>query len=142
LVVTVLLIAEDDEDIAALLLRMFRKTRFTASRTADGIEALRVIRETPPDVLLTDIGMPRMDGWALIREVRGDERSARVPIAVISGQLHPGDPRAVEYGVCALLIKPCPNEQVVNAVEQLATLGAHPHTTGATACHSLHLIPA
>jgi CheY-like chemotaxis protein len=140
--VTVLLIAEDDEDIGALLLRMFRKTRFTVSRTADGIEALRVIREAPPDLLLTDIGMPRMDGWALIREVRSDERSAEIPIAVISGQIHPGDPRAVEYGVCALLTKPCPNEQLLNAIEQLATLGRHSHTTATTACDALHLIPA
>jgi CheY-like chemotaxis protein len=137
--VTVLLVAEDDEDIAALLLRMFRKTTFTVSRAVDGIEALR---EAPPDVLLTDIGMPRMDGWALIREVRGDERSAQIPIAVISGQLHPGDPRATEYGVCALLTKPCPNEQVLNAIEQLATLGRHAHTAEASACHGLRLIPA
>lgn len=139
---TVLLVAEDDEDIAALLLRMFRKTTFTVSRAVDGIEALRAIREAPPDVLLTDIGMPRMDGWALIREVRGDERSAQIPIAVISGQLHPGDPRATEYGVCALLTKPCPNEQVLHAIEQLATLGRHAHTAEASACHGLRLIPA
>jgi CheY-like chemotaxis protein len=140
--VTVLLIAEDDEDIAALLLRMFRKTSLTVSLTSDGVEALQMIRKAPPDVLLTDIGMPRMDGWALIREVRGDRRSAQIPIVVISGQLHPGDPRAAEYGVCALLTKPCRNEQVLDAVQQLAGLGRHPHTTATTACHDLGLIPA
>ncbi|BEL05152.1 response regulator [Actinoplanes sichuanensis] len=139
---TVLLVAEDDEDIAALLLRMFRKTTFTVSRAVDGVDALRAIRESPPDVLLTDIGMPRMDGWALIHEVRADERSAEIPIAVISGQLHPGDPRAAEYGVCALLTKPCPNEQVLNAIEQLAALGRHPHSVATIACRGLHLIPA
>lgn len=138
---TVLLIAEDDEDIAALLLRMFRKTPFTVSRACDGAEALEVIMEAPPDVLLTDIGMPRMDGWELIRAVRCDDRSAEIPIAVISGQLHPGDPRAGSNGVCALLTKPCPNEQVLNAIERLATLGRHSHTITVTACQELHLIP-
>ncbi|MEV4281502.1 response regulator [Actinoplanes xinjiangensis] len=138
---TDLLIAEDDEDIAAILIRMFRRAALTVSRAPDGAAAWEMIIASPPHVVLTDIGMPRLDGWELIHAVHRNERLAETPIAVFSGHLQPGDTRIVEYGACVLLSKPCPNERLVAAVEQLADLGRHRHHGAGAACDDLNLIP-
>ncbi|BCJ46401.1 hypothetical protein GCM10010168_60400 [Actinoplanes ianthinogenes] len=119
----VLLIAEDDEDIAAVLTRVCKRAGVTVLRAADGQAALEMIEDEHPDALLTDLGMPRMDGWELIQKVRAHPETRDLPVAILSGQLTPGDPRAAALA-CAVLLKPCPNDRLVEAVKKLL---AHEH---------------
>ncbi|GAA4602093.1 CheY-like chemotaxis protein [Actinoplanes octamycinicus] len=114
----VLLIAEDDEDIAAVLTRVCRRAGVTVLRAPDGQAAFEMLEEQHPDALLTDLGMPRMDGWELIRKVRAHPEMSDMPVAILSGQITPGDPRAAELA-CAVLLKPCPNDRLVTAIQEL-----------------------
>ena len=132
----VLLIAEDDEDIALVLVRVFKRTGMTVLRASDGRAAFETIVERRPDVVLTDLGMPVMDGWELIEAIRRhpDDDIRRIPIAVLSGHLRPGDPRAGSAQVCAILLKPCPNDQLLATMDDLVTIGPHDHDAADSRC--------
>ncbi|GGQ40321.1 response regulator [Couchioplanes azureus] len=133
---SVLLIAEDVDDIAMILVRLFRRDGMTVLRGADGAEAFDLAVEHHPDVILTDLGMPRMDGWELIRAVRGHAELRDTPVAILTGQLQPGDSRVPESGACSLLLKPCPNDELRSVIQRLAENGPHGHTFSAAGCLS------
>ncbi|MFI7603266.1 response regulator [Actinoplanes sp. NPDC049681] len=135
---TTLLIAEDVDDIAMILQRVFTRAGMEVMRAPDGAVALEMAVEHRPDVILTDLGMPRMDGWELIRAVRGDAALVDTPIAILTGQLQPGDGRVGESGACALLLKPCPNDELISVVRALADGGPHGHTFTAAGCVATH----
>ncbi|WP_229069899.1 response regulator [Actinoplanes sp. DH11] len=130
----VLLIAEDDEDIAMVLARVFKRAGMTVLRAPDGLAALELVFQERPDLLVTDLGMPRMDGWELIEAVRADPDVGRTPIVVLSGHLRPGDPRAGTARCCAILLKPCPNDQLLATVQELLEIGPHQHGTAGSPC--------
>lgn len=132
----VLLIAEDDEDIALVLARVFKRAGMTVLRAPDGRAAFEAVVEHRPDVVLTDLGMPIMDGWELIEAIRShpDDGIRRLPVAILSGHLRPGDPRAGSAQVCAILLKPCPNDQLLATMDELITIGPHDHDPADNRC--------
>ena len=129
------LIAEDDEDIAIIVTRLLRRAGHTVLRAPDGRAALDRAIEHRPDVLLTDLGMPRMDGLELTRAIRADPLLGGTPIVMLSGHLHPGDTQPVLAGVCAVLLKPCPNDRLRAVVQDLADRGPHDHAGQACPVH-------
>lgn len=137
----VVLIAEDDEDIALILTRLLKRAGNTVLRAPDGVGALDLAVRHRPDVLLTDLGMPRMDGLDLTRTIRAHPDLAGMPIAMLSGHLRPGDTAPVTAGVCAVLLKPCPNDTLRSVIQDLAGRGAHDHD-GAAACPVHHPVSA
>jgi CheY-like chemotaxis protein len=138
----VVLIAEDDEDIAVILTRLLKRAGHTVLHEPDGQAAFESAVANRPDVVLTDLGMPRMDGLELTRALRGHPDLAGVPIVMLSGQLHPGDSQPAEAGVCAVLLKPCPNDRVVATVDELANQGPHEHSAGSTGCPRRSVVTA
>ena len=136
----VVLIAEDDEDIAIILTRLLKRAGHTVLHEADGQSAFAAAVAHRPEVILTDLGMPRMDGLELTRAIRGHTDLAATPVAMLSGQLHPGDARPIAAGVCAVLLKPCPNDRVVALVGELADYGAHEHVADLSACPARSMI--
>ncbi|MET0423321.1 MAG: response regulator [Actinoplanes sp.] len=133
----VVLIAEDDEDIAVILSRLLKRAGFTVMHAPDGEAAYGMAVVHKPDVLLTDLGMPRMDGLELTRAIRAQPDLAGMPIAMLSGHLHPGDARPLSAGVCAVLLKPCPNDQLRAVIQDLAEHGPHRHDASEPAGHCL-----
>jgi CheY-like chemotaxis protein len=130
----VVLIAEDDEDIAVILARLLKRAGHAVLHEPDGLAAFESAVANRPDVVLTDLGMPRMDGLELTRAVRAHPDLAGTPIVMLSGQLHPGDSQPAEAGVCAVLLKPCPNDRVVATVGELARRGTHEHGDDTAEC--------
>jgi CheY-like chemotaxis protein len=137
----VVLVAEDDQDIAAVLTRLLSRAGHTVLHRPDGLAAFELAVTDRPDVLLTDLGMPRMDGIELTRAVRLHPDLADLPIVMLSGHLHPGDVKPVEAGCCAVLLKPCPNDKLRDVVQELADRGPHSHE-GAAACPAHHPVSA
>jgi len=85
------LVAED-EVLAAMALEDFLSRKgFRVTLAPDGLAAMECYRNDPPDAVITDLRMPRMDGRALIRELRA--RSATLPVVVMTGflSLEPGE---------------------------------------------------
>ena len=86
----------------------------------DGLDAVGVIQDHEPDIILLDIEMPRMDGYQFATHVRNDPRLENVPIIMItsrSGEKHRA--RAIEIGVNDYLSKPFQEGQLKKAIETL-----------------------
>jgi chemosensory pili system protein ChpA (sensor histidine kinase/response regulator) len=86
----------------------------------DGLDAIGVMQDHKPDIILLDIEMPRMDGYEFASHVRNDERVADVPIIMITSRV--GDKhraRAIELGVNDYLGKPYQDSQLLEAMRRL-----------------------
>jgi CheY-like chemotaxis protein len=81
---TTVLVAEDDEDIRLMMLTLLRMKGYKTAESRDGQETLEVARGLRPDVILMDLQLPRLNGFAVARFVRQSEALRRVPIIVIS----------------------------------------------------------
>jgi PleD family two-component response regulator len=64
------LVVEDDEDTAASLAILLRLYGYEVEVAADGPSALRAVQASPPDVVLLDIGLPKMNGWLVAKRIR------------------------------------------------------------------------
>ena len=130
----VVLVAEDDQDIAAILTRLLTRAGHTVLHSPDGRAAYDRAVADRPDVVLTDLGMPLMDGLELTRAIRRHPDLADTPVVMLSGHLHPGDAQPIAAGVCAVLLKPCPNDMLRSVVRDLADRGPHAHDSAAAGC--------
>ncbi len=123
-----ILVVEDDPDIAQLVARYLAKAGFTTEVIASGREALAAIGARPPDLLILDLMLPHVDGLEICRVVRGNEKTAAIPIIMLTARAEESD-RIVglEIGADDYLSKPfSPNELVarVRALLRRAARGA------------------
>ena len=81
-----ILVADDNRDMRTYLQQLLGAQGWDVETVADGQAALDVIRERPPDLLLTDVMMPVLDGFALVRALRRDEATRALPIVVLSAR--------------------------------------------------------
>jgi len=104
----VILIAEDNEDLQSLLRHALESDGYTVYIAADGQEALDQYDALAPDLLVLDIMMPRLSGFEVLRELRGDAaRRQDVPVLVLTARSGEDDVLAgFELGVADYLIKP------------------------------------
>ena len=79
---------DDEPDQRFLLRRIFQRAGHDVREANDGAAALRAVRESPPDLVVTDVMMPVMNGVELIRYLRGDPATAHIPILAASGDTH------------------------------------------------------
>jgi CheY-like chemotaxis protein len=80
-----ILVVDDDPDVRLMFKLIFESAGYQVSEARNGIAALILIRDSPPDLVVTDMVMPGMDGKELIDRIRADERTAKVPILAVSG---------------------------------------------------------
>jgi predicted signal transduction protein with EAL and GGDEF domain/FixJ family two-component response regulator len=81
----VVLVADDDPVMRLLMLEMLEGVNLDAIEAEDGAQAVRFARECAPDLILMDVEMPRMDGFAACRAIRDSENGATVPIVMVTG---------------------------------------------------------
>lgn len=79
------LIADDTPEFLALADQLLTAAGYKTLLAVDGLEALRIIREEHPDLVLLDLLMPRMTGFDLLREIKKDERIENTKVLVMSG---------------------------------------------------------
>lgn len=103
-----ILVAEDDTEARELLMLSLADGDYDLLQAADGIEALHLLRTEHPDLLITDIVMPRMDGYELVRKLRQDESMSSTPVIFCSASYHEREVRemARSLGVRSTLSKP------------------------------------
>ena len=80
-----ILVVDDEPDERFLLRRMFEREGYEVLDASDGAAALAIVRESRPDLILTDMMMPVMDGQELIRRLRSDPATAAIPILASTG---------------------------------------------------------
>jgi DNA-binding response OmpR family regulator len=98
----------DDETMARTLLRlMLVRAGFEVSEAEDGYDALNKVRANPPDVVILDVMMPGIDGFAVCESIRGDESMNHMPIIMLSAKTDPDSVnRGIRVGANKYLTKP------------------------------------
>src|SRR5207244_714922 len=110
------LVADDNSDMREYLVRLLAP-RWAVEVVADGEAALASSLERPPDLILSDVMMPRMDGVALLRALRADPRTNTIPVVLLSARA--GEEAVVaglETGADDYLVKPFSARELVSRV--------------------------
>jgi two-component system cell cycle response regulator DivK len=104
---TKVLIAEDNPVNRELLRELLENRGYSVVEACDGPEALSMVEETQPDIVLLDIGMPGMDGYAVARKIRENPRPVRLPLLAITAYAMQGDrEKVLQSGFDGYLSKP------------------------------------
>jgi chemosensory pili system protein ChpA (sensor histidine kinase/response regulator) len=114
------LVVDDSITVRRVTQRLLERNGMRVMTAKDGVEAMALLQEHAPDVILLDIEMPRMDGYEMAQHVRNDPRLADIPIIMITSRV--GDKhraRAIELGVDDYLGKPYQESQLLDAIEPL-----------------------
>jgi CheY-like chemotaxis protein len=120
------LIADDNADVREALSAFVECIGKEAFGAADGEEALAVARREHPDVILLDLAMPKMDGWAVGRALRRDPKLSGIPFIILSAQID--WERAETTGAAATLQKPPDLAQLTRLITRLCESTDHlPH---------------
>lgn len=102
-----ILVVDDDRRVHALVKGMADTRRYRITSAFDGEEGLAAAQSDPPDLIITDVMMPRVDGWALVRRIRARVELASVPIIFITALSGTEDRlRGFRLGADAFLTKP------------------------------------
>lgn len=115
-----ILVAEDEPDLRANLERLLRLEGYRVSTVADGPAACAAVRALAPDLLVTDLMMPGMDGEALLRALRADPAAAGLPVLLLTARAGDDDRgRALAAGADAVVHKPYQRQALLDCVRAL-----------------------
>jgi chemosensory pili system protein ChpA (sensor histidine kinase/response regulator) len=115
------MVVDDSLTVRKVTGRLLEREGYRVVTAKDGVEALELMKESLPDVMLVDIEMPRMDGFALTKNIRADSRTAAIPIIIISSRTADKHrSQAAELGVNAFLGKPYQEAELLQQVASYA----------------------
>jgi len=126
------LVVEDSESIQKLIAYALRARDFRVETARDGLDALEKLVTTRVDLVVTDLNMPGLDGFGLIRALRADPATAALPIIVLSAISTQDDvERGLGLGANAYLVKPLDAKRIQAEVakylnQPVATPGRRP----------------
>jgi CheY-like chemotaxis protein len=116
------LVAEDNAVNRELIRELLELRGYTVLEACDGQEALGIIERAQPDLLLLDIGMPVLDGFAVVRRIRESPRIARLPIVAVTAYAMQGDrERILDSGFDGYLSKPINPSSLTEELNRLLT---------------------
>ena len=119
-----IIVADDDPDIVEAISTVLESRPYNVAVARDGEQCLEMIRKRSPDLLLLDLLMPRMDGFAVIRELQSDPANAKIPILLLTTIVEDASRRRYELEtgrdmpVQAYLQKPIAPEPLLREVEK------------------------
>jgi chemosensory pili system protein ChpA (sensor histidine kinase/response regulator) len=114
------LVVDDSLTMRKVLSRLLEREGYEVLVAKDGMDAMELLQITVPDIILTDIEMPRMDGFGLSRNIRDDVRLANTPLIMISSRTADKHQNlAKEIGVDAFFGKPVQDEELIEKMKEL-----------------------
>ncbi len=115
--IPLVMVVDDSITVRRVTQRLLQREGYRVSLAADGLQALERLSEELPTVVLSDIEMPRMDGFDLARNIRGDSRLKHLPIIMITSRIaEKHREHAMELGVNNYLGKPYSEEELLSLV--------------------------
>lgn len=115
----IIVVAEDNADVADLLCTQLEPF-YEVVAARDGVEALKRAGEIIPDLVITDVMMPNMDGMALARAIRANDLTAHIPIIMVTARVTEQDRiEGIKAGADAYLVKPFNTEELLTRVAKL-----------------------
>lgn len=116
------LVADDDRDTRELYRACFDTNGYHTAEAGTGSQAIVSAVEIVPDVLLTDYVLPDVDGVTIARRLKGDSRTSRIRILMVTGYGNPDvERRAIAAGIDRVLLKPCLPQAVMREVARALT---------------------
>jgi CheY-like chemotaxis protein/anti-sigma regulatory factor (Ser/Thr protein kinase) len=116
-----ILLVEDDRASLDLMLAYLVGTPALVHTAHDGIEALDMIRRRPPEAVVLDVRLPRMDGWQVLAALKEDPTTSHVPVVMAS--IVDDRPRGLALGASAYLTKPVGRSELLDALATAGVLG-------------------
>ena len=115
------LLVEDDSDGRRMYVQWLTQAGFHVNEAHNGLQALERAFESVPDIVVTDLNIPGIDGFELTRRLKHDPRTKAVPVIAVTGyaafQADPG--RALRAGIDAVLEKPCSPDDLESTIRTL-----------------------
>ncbi len=113
-----ILIVDDNHDILDLL-EVFLYGAYELITALNGFEGLKTAREKRPDLIITDIMMPVMDGIKLLNSLRGDPNTASIPVIAITSFIKKSNVKSLlSMGFSTVIVKPYTRETIVGSVDK------------------------
>lgn len=117
---TRILAIDDSATMRALLQRALGQHDFEVSLAEDGVEGLEKLTEVDPHLVITDINMPRLDGFGVIEGVRQDQTHARTPVLVLTTESGSDlKDRARRAGATGWIVKPFDDAALVGVIRRV-----------------------
>jgi len=114
------LVVDDYQDAREMYAEYLSFSGFRVAEAANGIEALEKAFELRPDVILMDLSLPGLDGWAATRQLKTDERTRDIPVVALTGHALAGASDGARQAGCdAFVTKPCLPDELVLEVKRV-----------------------
>ncbi len=128
------LVVDDEKHIVRLIQVNLERQGYRIVTAFDGKEALEKIAEEKPDLMVTDVMMPLMDGFQLLHEVRHNPETAELPVIMLTAKAQDADVfRGWHGGVDAYLTKPFNPMELITFVRRILDKDDNDPNTGAAA---------
>lgn len=115
-----LLLVEDNELNRDMLSRRLKRAGFSTLMATDGAEALRIVQEQTPDLVLLDMNLPVIDGWSVCEKIRATPEIASMPIIALTAHALADDrARAMKSGCDDYATKPVDFPQLLEQIDKL-----------------------
>ena len=119
-----ILLVDDNADAAQAVQQVLSRSGHDVHVAADGVTALAMARQEPPQVIVLDIGLPDLDGLSVARQLRDDERTRGIPLIALTGYGRADDvARARAAGFDRHLTKPAEPEVLLRAISEATSDG-------------------
>lgn len=117
---TKVLAIDDSRTIRSILRATLEQANFDFHCAEDGVEGVAAFAEVQPDVVITDINMPNMDGFGVIENLRGGDNPTAVPILVLTTESSPElKARARDAGATGWIVKPFEDTALINVLRRV-----------------------
>ncbi|ANF53409.1 response regulator [Brevundimonas diminuta] len=115
------LTVDDSRTMRDMLMLALKDAGYRVVQAEDGVHGLEVLQAESPDIVITDINMPRMDGFGFIEGMRADPAFSAVPVLVLTTESDAAKKqRAREAGATGWIVKPFDPVRLVDAVRRVA----------------------
>ncbi|MFH1258996.1 MAG: response regulator [Elusimicrobiota bacterium] len=115
-----ILVVDDEEYLVILLKDNLEFDGFTVYEAYNGEEALQRTYERKPDLIVLDIGMPKLDGWEVCRRLKENPATSHIPIIILSALTQDEDmEKGRRLGAIRYFKKPCDPVYIINAVKEI-----------------------
>lgn len=120
-----ILVVDDDESIRELLRLHLSGAGYEVDVAADAISAGYMVLRRAPDLIITDIAMPHMDGFEFVAALKADKSLPDIPVVFLTS-IEDGDHRGKELGAVGYITKPVRADRLLSIVAQHVPGGSHP----------------
>jgi CheY-like chemotaxis protein len=120
-----ILVVDDDKSLSELLRMHLASAGYEVSTAEDGISAGYQVLKNPPDLILSDVNMPHMDGFEFIAALKADKTLPNIPVIFLTS-VEDGDHRGKELGAVGYLTKPVRADRLLEIVAKHVPGGAIP----------------